>query len=730
MRKLILLSAFLLCSGISYSQSTNISTLLHSNVKKGDQFFDHFAYRNALKIYLHAHEKDSGNYYLREKIGTCYFKLHDPESAEIWFGTLAKETDIHAEIKFEYAEALSMNGKYDESKIWFEKYLADKPGDKLAQEKVQFLNHISDYTKKEDRFFIMPVNNINTDHSEYGAHYFHSGIVFASSRDSDPLIKHKPADGINPNESLLNIYYAVPEMNNEGGQVIPFHSEHLKTVFHEGPMAFYDNYSKGAFTQSNVNNGRGVRDEYGQVNLQINFAEVAHLGALKNITPFEHNHEAFSNAHPSFASDGKVMYFSSTRNLGFGESDIYYSEWVNGHWTIPVNAGPEINTREDESFPFLANDTTLYFSSNGHGTLGGLDLYVSHKSKGVFSRPVNLGYPANTRFDDFSLVTDSTGRIGFIASNRPGGKGLDDIYFFISNYYVLVGTVRELSVKQTPLAGTKITAFNPKGDIIDSVSSDDNGNYRLELPFDQDFTIAGAKEGYETLEGLRFNTKGKPLGVDSLTLPMWKHGLYAKGKIYSRETQTALKGSTVVLKNLTVNTADSLVVEETGEYSFLIGPNRQYEIVVKKDGFVQGELKLNTKGIFEGELLNDFVLEEVYIEKEVILFEYNEIGISAESKKVLERILRTLKKVNSTTLYIGAHADSRGTIENNLLLSYRRATATMDYLVKNGISKQRIEAVGFGEELILNRCSDGVECPEDDHSKNRRAEIKIQKGSH
>jgi outer membrane protein OmpA-like peptidoglycan-associated protein/tetratricopeptide (TPR) repeat protein len=712
---------------LSLAQSTNVSTVLYNNVKKADLFYDHFAYRNALEIYLHVNEKNNQNFRVRERIADCYFKLHDPVSAESWFSALAKEEALSTEGKFEYAEALSMNGRYEESKFWFSQYLKDKPSDSLAIDKLQFLNDLKFYTDKEGRFLIAPINNINTIHSDYGAHLFRRGIVFASSRDADQMIKHKPADGVNEDESLLNLFYAIPEIKEGGNEPKHFHQNRLKTAFHEGPMTFYDNYKKGAFTQSNVDNSKSVTDENGQVHLQIYFAEVGSLGELKNITPFEHNHDGYSNAHPSFSSDGKTMYFSSTRNMLYGASDIFYSEWENGHWTTPASVGKKINTREDESFPFLANDSTLFFSSNGHGTLGGLDMYVSYKRKGEFTRPINLGYPANTRYDDFSFVSDSTGRVGYIASNRPGGKGLDDIYQFVSNFYTLIGTVRELSTEQPVLPNTFIRVVNGNGDVMDTVTSNENGIFRLDLPFDQDYIITGKKEGYENLEGLKFSTKGKPYGVDSIMLPMWKHNLFAKGKIFNNESQSTLKGATVRLKNLTDGTQDSVVVDETGEYSFLTVPNHQYEIEVHKDGFIPSGFKLNTKDLYEGNLLNDIVLEEVYIEKDVILFDFNESVIKDEAKKQLIRIVRTLRKFPATTLNIGAHADSRGTVENNLTLSKRRADATVDYFISHGISKKRITAIGFGEELILNRCSDGVECPEEEHSMNRRAEIKIQK---
>jgi hypothetical protein len=271
------------------------------------------------------------------------------------------------------------------------------------------------------------------------------------------------------------------------------------------------------------------------------------------------------------------MYFSSTVATGHGGSDIFYTTYENGRWTEPVNVEGGINTREDESYPFLANDTTLYFASNGHGTLGGLDIYISYKRKGKFMKPMNLGSAVNTRFDDFSLVCDSTGRVGYFASNRPGGKGLDDIYFYIASFYFLAGEVRELSREQAKLPGTVIKAYNSNGDLVDSTRSDESGFFTLNLPYDQDFLLYGERDGYESLEGLKFSTRGKPFGVDSLMLPMWKYKLFAKGRIFSNESQELLPGATVRLFNLTDDKVDEVVVNENGEYNFLVRPNKKYK---------------------------------------------------------------------------------------------------------------------------------------------------------
>jgi outer membrane protein OmpA-like peptidoglycan-associated protein len=725
MNKYYLSLAILLLPFLGMAQSTNITTAFHGSVKKADKYYDQFAYRNALNIYLHANDRDPKNIHVRERIADCYFKLHDPVNAEKWFKDLMNEPDIHPEPKFEYAEALSMNGKYAESKFWFEEYLKDRPADQLALEKVAFLNKI--HLFKEDSLrFVLALAPFNSIHSDYGAHYFHEGIVFASSRDVDAFIKHKPFDAVDEDESSLNLFYVERKVTGDWGNVVHFHNEHIKTFLHEGPIAFYLNDTKGAFTRTNMKNGKAVYDASGRANLNIYFADVKELGDFSNITPFEHNSDAYSVAHPTLSNDGKTMYFSSTSPAGFGDSDIYVTTFENGKWSEPVNLGPNINTREDESFPFLANDSTLYFSSNGHGTLGGLDILVSYKKNGQFTKARNFGGPLNTRFDDFSFVTDSTGRVGFIASNRPGGAGLDDIYLFIANYYFLAGDVRELG-RKTGLADAVVSVYDADGNLVESTVTDSDGSFRLYLPYDQNVTIKAEHEGYELLDDQVFSTVGKPFGVDSLELSLWKKNMFAKGRVFSNETESILPGATVILLNQTDNRADTLVVDEKGEYNFLVRPDKNYRIEASKEGFVTKGFDLNTKKLFEGDLKNDIVLEEEFLAKEVIYFAFDRSVIQSEYRKNLDAILKVLKDNPKASLSITAHADSRGTHKYNKALSERRAAATVNYFTSKGINRKRIESTAFGEELLLNTCSDGVECPEEEHAKNRRSEIKVQR---
>jgi outer membrane protein OmpA-like peptidoglycan-associated protein len=526
-------------------------------------------------------------------------------------------------------------------------------------------------------------------------------------------------------ESMANLLETEQLVDGSYGHVSLFRKDDLKTPFHDGPIVFYDNYKKAAFTRTNFVNRNGLMDAIGNVNLKLYLAEVGAV-SLKNIKPFQYNNDGYSLAHATFTADGNTIYFSSTNPMGHGGSDIYYSTLQNGEWTEPVNVGSPVNTPGDEMYPHLENDSTLYFTSNGHGGFGGLDNFLSHQRKGKFTNAFNLGYLMNSSYDDFGVVTDSTGRLGYFSSNRPGGYGDDDIYRFIAKKYSLQGQTLERNNPTQVVPNTKITIKDEHGNVLNATQSDDSGNFRIDLPFDTDISISAEKSGYDMLEDIGFSTRGLSFNIDSLLLPLWRHSLFAKGRIFSNETQALLPNSTVFRIDLTTGQTDTVVVSKNGEYVFLVYPNHKYRIEATKGGFIKNGFDLNTKELYDGDLLNDIVLEEVYIEKSEPLFDLNKSNIRSEAFSSLNKVVRTLKKYPGTTLNIGAHADSRGTKEYNLRLSAKRAETVVQYFTGKGISRSRIESHAFGEELILNRCSDGVECSEEDHSLNRRVEIKVQ----
>lgn len=706
------------------AQSTNITTLFKKPVKKADFFYKRLAYRNALNLYLRAHDKKPQDAYVMEQIAECYFKLHDPVNAEVWYDKISSSSSFTTQSKLDFAEALSMNGKYDESKTWFEAYLKENPASTSVREKIEFLDRIEHYINDTTDFVILSAD-FNTEHSEYGAHYFHDGLVFASSRDDDFVIEHKASDAVVYDESLLNMFYVEGKTYGEYKKARPLHNTHIKSFLHEGPMAFYNNDLRAGFTRTNMKpSGRPIRGKDKLAHLQIYFADVAQLSSMSNITPFQHNNRDYSLAHPSFSPDGSIMYFTSTAPGGFGSSDIYVSRNSNGDWSAPENLGPVINTPNEESFPYLANDSVLYFSSNGHGSLGGMDILVSYKRRGKFGKPVNLGSPINSRYDDFSFVTDKSGHIGYFSSNRPGGRGLDDIYYFASRAFFLVG--RSVDTKGQILNGVKLVAIDKAtGLAVDSARSDANGYFDLRMPLDKDIDIVATKDGYVSLNKNSLRTSGFALAVDSLSIALWKQSLFAKGKLYDNETQQPLTGVTVTVRNVDTGAQSTIELGDLSSYDVKLLPDSRFSISFTKPGYLTRVVDVDTKNRMEGELLHDVILEREFADMVTIGFAYNKSIVSADAKKVLEQIVKTLAGNPSTSLNIGAHADARGSVAYNQQLTNARARNTMKYFTSKGIDQKRITWKGFGEKLLLNQCTDGIKCTDEQHKINRRAEVKV-----
>ncbi len=726
---IIFYSAILFLPLSAWAQSTNISTVFHGNIKKADIYFDHYAYRNALNLYLHAHDKEPKNVYIIDRIAECYYRLHDPVSAEQWYAKIANNPYVHKNrfIKQEYAEVLSMNGKYQESLYWFDRYLKENPDDELTKDKIAFLKNIDQYFVDSLRFILTGVN-FNTSHAEYGAHYFHDGLVFASSRDLDWYLKHAPSDAVDEDESALNMFYVPGKKHGEHEAVQELHKDHIKSILHEGPMAFFANDTKAAYTRTNIKNGKPVYDAQGKAHLQIYFADVQSLSSMSNIKPFDHNSARYSVAHPTVSNDGSVMYFSSTAPGGYGGSDLYVSRNVKGKWSMPENLGPDVNSQGEESFPFLANDSTLYFSSNGHGSMGGLDIMASRKVNGKWSKPIHFGGPLNSRFDDFSMVMDSIGREGYIASNRPGGMGLDDIYYFIATNFYVTGKVVTWANKNEFVGGAKITAIDlTTGQVIGRATSKDDGSYRMMLPFDKAFRFEVQKEGYIQLEKENYSSYGKALSDDSFNVTLFKQNLMAYGTIYSNELQKPLAGVKATIYDLTQSKVDSVTLNDTTDYHLPLWPNRNYRIVFSKEEYLPEEIILNTNGLLKGGIIeNDILMMQESIANTVINFGYNMANLTDASLKKLKPLVNVLKRFPKSTLNIGAHADPRGTPEYNLVLSQKRADNTLKYFTSQGIAASRITAIGFGETLPLTRCSNGEDCAEVEFEADRRAEIKVQ----
>jgi len=375
----------------------------------------------------------------------------------------------------------------------------------------------------------------------------------------------------------------------------------------------------------------------------------------------------------------------------------------------------------------LANDSTLYFASNGHGSMGGLDILVSYKRSSGFSKPINFGGPLNTRYDDFSFMADSTGRAGYFASNRPGGKGFDDIYAFTVSNFFLKGAVDSMDSLLLKMPGVKLTArYKYTGHVIDSTITDQKGLFALKLPFDQEFEILAQKPGYEMNHELKISTRGLTLGVDSVEILMLKKDLLVSGKIYSRETEAGLDGVTINVLNLTDNIGEKIELGSAAQYALKLKRNKSYRVEFSKPGYITKSVDITTQDINPKEYRKDIVLEEEYISAVTIHFDYKKSNLTKPATELLYPVADLLKTRPELKVQILAHTDSRGGNAYNLKLSELRAASAVKYLLNKGIDGSRITTKAFGETMLLNDCYDDKPCKETEHAINRRVELIIQ----
>jgi outer membrane protein OmpA-like peptidoglycan-associated protein/Tol biopolymer transport system component len=367
--------------------------------------------------------------------------------------------------------------------------------------------------------------------------------------------------------------------------------------------------------------------------------------------------------HACLSPDGNTLYFVSDRSGGFGGLDIWQSEKLaNGNWSEAVNAGSKINTEYDEESPFmLADGVTLYFSSKGHESMGGFDIFIATQSDdGYWSAPENIGYPINTTDDDVFYVPMQDEKHAFYSSAKEGGFGDQDIYkLSIIAPKKLLAQLKGIIFDEytyKPVAAKLEITDSKTSEIIASFTSDDlNGDYYVSLP---------------------------------------------TGKTY----------------NLTVTADKYVTYKETFEIPDTISDPEINKAIIMKKLLVATTTKPDDKIMFgEKEIV---VGERMVLEN--VLFDFDKFTLRPESTVELDKWVEFLTKNSTLKFEVSGHTDNKGTAEYNNSLSDNRAKVVCEYFVSKGISKDRMKWKGYGFDLPVasNNTDEG-------RQKNRRTEIKI-----
>ncbi|OXA74925.1 TolB-like translocation protein, partial [Flavobacterium frigidimaris] len=397
-----------------------------SKINAADKKYDSYAYIDAIKTYEKVANKGYKSEDMFKKLGNAYYFNSDFAGAAKWYGELfAMNTVVEPEYYYRYAQSLKSTGDIAKANQLLDEFNSKNKTDNRAKLYEGDKNYLDQIKANSGRYNIENAG-INSKYSDYGTFIHDNKIYFASARDTGNFSqrKHKWTG-----EYFTNLYIA----DVDSTKVKKFKTD-INTKFHEASPAFTKDGKTVYFTRNNYVDGKKGKDEEKVTLIKIYKATLEN-GKWTKITPLPFSSDNYSTAHPALSPDEKTLYFASDMPGTLGQSDLYkISINENGGFGTPENLGKSINTEGKETFPYVTDENEIYFASDGHPGLGGLDVFVGKIEKdGTISDIQNLGADVNSPKDDFAYVIDPVSRKGYFSSNKDGGQGSDDIYKFVEN---------------------------------------------------------------------------------------------------------------------------------------------------------------------------------------------------------------------------------------------------------------------------------------------------------
>lgn len=504
--------------------SLNKSALAQYVLKEADGQYRLFNYRKAIGLYEQAYSRKP-TLHAAERLGACYSFLNDYSNAEKWYGIAAATPGTTNKNILAYAIALQQKAKYAEARAAYLRYAALDSTTTDRQRELWLTSCDSSVIWMKMPMDISVKNEIemNSEFSDWGIGMYANSVIFASDRSvisADRPMTVKPFlsfdHGSRPSisrygwtgQAYLDLY-AFDSVKKSSS----IFQLDRPSAYHLGPASFTKNGNEMFFTLTRIPKMRSLaEDNLATVNLEIYSAKKDSTGRWSLPKAFKYNQVLkYSVGDPHISAFGDSLYFVSDMPGGMGGTDLYISKRLdNGEWDVPVNLR-DVNSAGNERTPFLYDDDTLFFSTDGRIGMGGLDIFGSEILKGKYLKPSNMGYPINSPQDDFSFFKTSSSS-GFFSSDRLDGLGKDDIYSFYQQQsdLVLTGNVFDSSTRQ-PISGALVTLLSDAGEKL-MATTDDKSGFRFVLPRDKDYQITAAKIDYMKAVD-NFSTKNSSLEI-------------------------------------------------------------------------------------------------------------------------------------------------------------------------------------------------------------------------
>lgn len=693
--------------------------------RMADQYFEMLEYSKAAPIYDEIAGKTikgkSKSWDAVRLAAESNLKSMKFDKAEKWYNELEKAGQMTDEDYLKFIEVLRMNNKHDQAWIYIEKQYSKFSDNKILGEYMKNKNYLTDLNdpNSANKVNLLP---FNTGMGEYAPSYYKDGLVYSSRKRNSGFVNRK---FLWDNSYFSAVYFVGKTKDGKSyskrGKMMgkPFFSKP-----HDGPVAFSKDNKTAIITMNDP--GKNGRKE--KVQLMLFISKSNEKGKWSKPEKFPYNSKEYSVMHPSLSSDGKTLYFASNMPGGQGGLDIYKSELVNNSWSQPVNLGPTINTSKNEAFPFIDDHNELFFASDGHVGLGGLDLF---KAGSDLSGIENMEDPVNSIYDDFGMIVNEDGNLGYFTSNRSD---------FIDRIYEAKLQVAEFKLdvlvtyddcNNTPVLNQKVAIINKKTGKIDSLETNSEGKVNMILKRNTQYVISTSKDAFKLLNEGNANTNGK-VSSETFTsnLQLAPLTIDFKGKCTDKTNNKTLSDVKVKITQKSNGKVTDLISDANGLISVTLDRNDEYTVDYHVHGYLEHVEKLSTADVkCKKDLEINLPLDPIKTGEKFVLnnifYDYDSANLRSESEKELNKLKDFLLENLNIKVELSSHTDSRGGDSYNKKLSQKRAQSCVDYLIKHGVPKANIVAKGYGETKLLNKCANDVECSEEEHQQNRRTEIKI-----
>lgn len=551
------------------------------NLQKANKEFELYAFNLAIKSYRSVLKSDPINVEALSNLANCYYHLNQTEESIKWYKKAVLLDSVKAETVFELGLALMNQGKYKVAQNWFQIYAQTEPfiGNHFA-EKCDFALSLQGVPA----LYRVKKEYMNKAASDFGPAFYGDNVVYASARTD--LKRNDNKESSNWTGDAKNQLF-VTSLDENGYLRKPvFLRNDYKNEYNDGPVSYSGDGRWVAYTKNNFVNGTRQIPSSG-MELSIYIAEVVAGGDWRDPKPFPYNGSGFSSGYTFLNEDGTKIYFSSDRPNGYGGYDLYVSIKTGNTWSTPKNLGPSINSPGNEIAPFIESGN-LYFSSDWHPGLGGFDIFKATQSNGVWSNINHLGNAVNSSYDDYGLVYDSHGNLGYFTSNRLGGKGNEDIYQFSQLADRVVITVRN-AANNRPIPNATID-FSACGEAV--FNTDEKGLYSFQALPGLDCETVVRKNGFNSYT-FTLTSDGRKRS-QNIDVVLTREADKYIGKIVNAYDNSSVGEVYIRATNRETGERIETKSDEFGTYKLALLPNQTYFIRFSKVGFTDTQNMVST----------------------------------------------------------------------------------------------------------------------------------------